>query len=613
MDGFFHIFLLVSLRLFYLAKGLVTITKDFFSLLFGLVMGKSGKSEFLSQIVKVFLVLKGGAETARFTANSYFPELAQKKLLKRICSDASNTLYGKDKGLTRLGSYTDFCAKISKQTYGDLEPYIELVTKGNADVLFPGHPICFNTTSGTTAKPKFIPLSRRGLNACQVAGQMFMYSIINEQRGAVDGKLLVLGSLAIEGETEGGVPFGSASGRAAQSDSAIIRNKYVIDHRILGIKDYSAKYYAIALLAMQTDNISFLGTANPSSLLVLAEQINKHKVQLLSDLRNGTVTDKISLSEGERALVQSYVQAHPDKAAQIESRVLADPDKQLRPLHFLTDLKVISCWQGGNCSSYIPKLAQWYGNVPLRDPGYLSSEASAAVPLTSNSDAGCLNVSEYFFEFIPVEDQSRKEPYLLAHELELGKQYYVIFTSNSGLFRYDINDIVEVSGFFNKVPLIKFIQKGSGVTSITGEKVYEQQLSSAVQNAASITGVTPEFFICLANVDAAQYQLYAEFGEVTNKRLLEQFVGAVDAALQTLNIEYQAKRQSLRIAPMSLHVVAENSFDAYRAWRVNSGVRESQFKMILLTHDDSHVSPLTKLFELEPSNAGSEQLNESAN
>ena len=65
-----------------------------------------------------------------------------------------------------------------------------------------------------------------------------------------------------------------------------------------------------------------------------------------------------------------------------------------------------------------------------------------------------------------------------------GRRYYVLFTTAAGLYRYFMNDLVEVTGFFHRTPLLRFVQKGKGVTSLTGEKLYEAQAIEAVQDVS---------------------------------------------------------------------------------------------------------------------------------
>src|SRR4029077_2702407 len=98
-------------------------------------------------------------------------------------------------------------------------------------------------------------------------------------------------------------------------------------------------------------------------------------------------------------------------------------------------------------------------------------------------------------------------------ELERGRQYYVLITTASGLYRYFMNDLVEATEFFRETPLLRFIQKGKGVTSLTGEKLYEAQTIESVCRVASRCGFASSFFMMVADEQASAYRLFVESGD----------------------------------------------------------------------------------------------------
>jgi GH3 auxin-responsive promoter len=143
---------------------------------------------------------------------------------------------------------------------------------------------------------------------------------------------------------------------------------------------------------------------------------------------------------------------------------------------------------------------------------------------------------------------------------------------------------VEVTGWFNRVPTIRFVQKGKGVTNITGEKLYEHQVVEAVEMALKKSGLVSEFYVMLADVHAAGYQLYLEGVAIPSS-----FGLMVDEQLARLNVEYQAKRESGRLQPLHVAPLRGGTGEAYRSHCVAKGQRDTQFKLIRLqyTHDCS--------------------------
>src|SRR5207249_4520990 len=111
--------------------------------------------------------------------------------------------------------------------------------------------------------------------------------------------------------------------------------------------------------------------------------------------------------------------------------------------------------------------------VARRDLGFVASEGRLTVPLEDGTAAGVLAVHASFFEFIAEEEIDAPCPAArLPHELDEGRRYYVLLTGANGLYRYDLNDIVEVRGFHHRTPKVAFVRKGRDMVSITGEKLH---------------------------------------------------------------------------------------------------------------------------------------------
>jgi hypothetical protein len=154
-----------------------------------------------------------------------------------------------------------------------------------------------------------------------------------------------------------------------------------------------------------------------------------------------------------------------------------------------------------------------------------------------------------------------------------------------------MNDIVEVAGHYGKTPLIRFIQKGKGVVSFTGEKLYETQVIIAVDHAFAALRGRYNFIAAVAElVDGTSPRLVflTEFDDRITDPDGAALVDRVDAALGDQNSEYQTKRKSLRYGAPVIRVVRSGEFDRYRRRLVEQGRRaDGQFKVLRLTSDAS--------------------------
>jgi hypothetical protein len=154
-----------------------------------------------------------------------------------------------------------------------------------------------------------------------------------------------------------------------------------------------------------------------------------------------------------------------------------------------------------------------------------------------------------------------------------------------------MNDIVEVAGHYGRTPLIRFIQKGKGVVSFTGEKLYETQVIAAVDQAFAALRGRYNFIAAVAElVDGTSPRLVflTEFDDPVTDPDGSALVDQVDAALGEQNSEYQTKRRSLRYGAPVIRVVRPGEFDRYRRRMVEQGHRtDGQFKVLRLTSDAS--------------------------
>jgi uncharacterized protein YbjQ (UPF0145 family) len=248
-----------------------------------------------------------------------------------------------------------------------------------------------------------------------------------------------------------------------------------------------------------------------------------------------------------------------------------------------------------------PKLKTWFRDAtPVLDFGYLASEVTATDLLDPATDGSLLQVCNSFYEFLPF-DQGSSDRFLLAHELEVGQRYYIYVTTFSGLYRYDMNDVLEVVGKFHETPILRFLFKGKGITSIQGEKLSESQLIEAVHRAAAATGMRHDFFMGYADAEQQRYQLYIELLDDHSETALTQFAEAVDQALIGVNVEYQAKRHSDRLQPVNVISSGKHFFDRYRALRLAEGAQEGQLKWLNLSSIPAMKTKLDQLAAPEQS------------
>ena len=541
----------------------------------------------------ILLNLITGGAARRFEVATKNPAATQEQLLMSMIRRNADTVIGRKYGFDKIHSIADYQRQVPVHTYEDLRPYMDRTVAGEKAVLTAESPILFAQTSGTTGKPKYIPVTPTCRS--RVHGDVSKTWINHTARdhpGIASGKIFAMVSPAVEGYTDAGVPFGSTSGHMYKNMHPLIRRRYTVPYPLLEIKDYQAKYYAIMRVALE-DDVAFLNTANPSSILKMCEKANEFAEDIVRDIRDGTLSETYDIEPEIREFIENRCKRRPQIAARLEAGI-ARRNGVLKPADYWPHLCLIGCWKGGTVGHYLEKFPYWFypdgePEIPTRDWGYLSSEARGSVPLSSQGSRGVLTVASNFMEFVDVEQlESNREDsstwdFLTISELTDGQEYYIFFTTTSGLYRYDINDVIRVEGLYQATPQIVFCRKGRGMTNITGEKVSVNQIICAMQTASEAMGAMVSHFRAEADTRASRYVIRVEFIQPLPGAQRPDFLRQIDNHLKSINIEYKAKRDSLRLKAPILHVMREGWYERERQKQVATGKRAFQAKTQVLS------------------------------
>ena len=513
------------------------------------------------------------------------PRRAQEKFLLTLIHRARDTAFGADHGFDRIHTVDDYRQLVPLTDYERLRPYVDRLRAGESTALTAEAPHALALTSGTTGEPKFLPVTRELEQAGSRLTRAWLYRALVDHPAFLNGRLLAIVSPDVEGRTIEGMSYGSASGRLYRTNAWLIRRRYALPPAVLAIKDFDAKYYAMARLGVAQD-VSFLGTPNPSTILRLVETADACKEDIIRDVRNGGLSSRFDIPSEVRDERLPATRPNLTRARELE-RMVAE-HRALRPSEYWPHLQLIGCWKGGSVGVQLSKLEPWFSaELPVRDLGYLSTEAHVTVPFQDEGSAGLLAVGSNFYEFIREDEIDESMPTtLLCDELEQGATYYMVLTTSGGLYRYDINDIVRVTGFHGRTPLLEFVRKGRDMTSIGGEKLHIAQVVEAMRRAQEKSRLSAAHYRAVACAESNRYELLIECeGETPRREALAVFLRAADSELCALNVEYRQKRESRRLDPPVLHVMQAGWHDRQYRKRVAQGARDTQFKSALLTSD----------------------------
>jgi hypothetical protein len=533
----------------------------------------------------VLLQSVGPYERKRFYAVCRAPAEAQRRLLRAIVRRNAGTAFGRRHGFAEIETFEAYRRRVPIQRYEDLRPYIDAAIAGEPKQLTSQRPVLFTTTSGTTGASKYIPMTAEGRRAKSNAMRLWLFGLFRDHPGITAGRIMSVVSPEVESHTPSGIPIGSESGHRYRTMPTPVRWMYSAPYAVFTIEDYEAKYYTLLRIAAG-QNISCIVTPNPSTIVLLADRLARHSEAIVRDVRDGTLAPDVAVSPELRAAMR--LRPDPDRARALE-RAADSGDGVLTPGLAWPSIAALGCWKGGSVGMYLSRFERLFPHrPPIRDIGYLATEVSGTVPMSDDGDAGIAAPSTNVLEFQPADDGREPDGRALLplDQLETGARYFVFVTTSSGLYRYDMNDIVEVVGRFRNTPLLRFVQKGKGVVSLTGEKLYEEQVISAAADA--LTDRPHHFIAAVADPlgsDVPRLVFLVEFDDPIEEDVGSRFADRLDAALAARNSEYSAKRKSGRYGPPVLRVVRSGEFDRYRRRMVEGGRSDGQFKILRLTDD----------------------------
>jgi hypothetical protein len=246
-------------------------------------------------------------------------------------------------------------------------------------------------------------------------------------------------------------------------------------------------------------------------------------------------------------------------------------------------------WFCGNTKVYFDKIRDSFPpDCVFQEFGYMASECKTGLALKANIPDTTLFGHLQYFEFIHESEIDSPNPRIYQmHEVEEGQRYTMLITTSAGLYRYNMYDILEVTGRYNEFPTVAFIQKANGTISLTGEKLHERQFIEAVHEVEKKTGKVTPFFVGFADPHKSNYRFYYEFADQNiSAREAEEFTAYLDQCLQNYNAEYKEKRASDRLKAPETALLGPESFERFKSNCIDKGYRDGQFKVNLLMQDE---------------------------
>lgn len=409
--------------------------------------------------------------------------LVQREVLLDIVRTARDTAFGRAHGFADVRTVEDFLARVPETEWADYAQDAERLQEGAEDVLFPGRASAFIGTSGTTGKAKYIPDSAVGevvkseVVRLRTAEMMRNFPTLLRP----DSRVFSISNSAVGRVTSAGIPVGTASGQAAGASDARLLSLPVAVLRAPRM-DAALMDYLTVLYNLAQPGVVALACNNVAQFAEVFALMNEQAESFISDIEHGTFSCAFA-NEDLRAELEQDWKPNPERAAELR-RLLAEKG-QLAIEDVWPRFSLVGCWTSGSVGRFVEESRHIFPKrVKFFDFGYGASEGKFNVPFQPDDPYGYPAVFGIYFEFKPLHGGAP----VPLEEAEPGVDYELLITTYSGLYRYNIHDIVRVRIAPDGCKALAFVAKASDRVSVDGVELYAHELTELVEAYERATG-----------------------------------------------------------------------------------------------------------------------------
>ncbi|XP_027361377.1 probable indole-3-acetic acid-amido synthetase GH3.1 [Abrus precatorius] len=532
------------------------------------------------------------------------PDSVQVRVLAEILAQNAQTEYLKRFQLNGATDRNTFKSKIPVVTYEDLQPDIQRIANGDRSPILCSRPISeFLTSSGTSAgERKLMPTISEEMDRRQSLYSLLM-PVMNQFVPDLDkGKALHFLFIKAETKTPGGLVARPVLTSYYKSDQFRKRpfDPYNVltspNEAILCPDSFQSMYTQMLCGLIMRHQVLRVGAVFASGLLRAIRFLQLNWSQLAHDISTGTLNPKVT-DPSIKECMAKMLKPDPELAHFITKECSGENWERIIT-RIWPNTKYLDVIVTGAMAQYIPTLDYYSGGLPKPCTMYASSECFFGLNLKPMSDPSEVSYTILpnmgYFEFLPHDDSipvtlSKDSPPRLVDlaDVELDKYYELIITTYSGLCRYRVGDILQVTGFHSLVPQFRFVRRKNVLLSIDSDKTDEAELQKAIENASELL---KEF-----NTSVAEYTSFADTKSIPGHYVIywellmkDSSYPPTDEVLnkcclvmeESLNSVYrQGRVADNSIGPLEIRVVKNGTFEELMDYAISRGASINQYKV----------------------------------
>jgi hypothetical protein len=523
-----------------------------------------------------------------FLKASRNPEGSQMAILKQILAKNSSAAYGRQHDFAHIRTYADFI-KLPLCNYADISRFIERIARGEKNVLAAEDVLSLVPTSGTSNATKLIPYTNTLLREFQAALEPWIASLFLSRPGLLFGKhyWVTTPHTPPDSIKQSAVKIGfmDDSSYLNRFQRLCCRRLMCIPPEAAVVSDTGTLLYLTALFLLREPNLRLISLWHPSFLKILTDTIEKHYAELVHDIEHGTLSASSVTHAGTRDVFKKYLYPSPERARFLKN--IMSPSAGLAQIW--PRLKLLSCWTDGWSVEHMPLILAQCPSSIVEGKGLLATEGVFSIPLGRNGHKAAA-VRSHFYEFIDAES-GEVHPLWGLHK---GKVYSTVVTNGGGLYRYQMHDLVRVTGFFNQVPILDFVSRDNCVSDMVGEKLHLEHIESLIKRCEEACTVCFRFamFAPLHIESRYGYVFYYSSDMVPDAPILQSYL---ERELMR-NYYYRHARDLGQLQPLRLFRASGNPLPEYYARLTASGAAMGDLKVLALRRETDWQNTFTGSF-----------------
>ncbi len=561
-------------------------------------------------------VLIGDVSLAEIEYFTKIPMKAQRSTLKKILGRNKNCEIGKKYNFKDIKSIEDYQRLVPLSTYEDYEPYVERMIHGKEkNLMFTGPNIRYCSSSGSVGKPKILPKGIKDLWNMQCIGfsctiataAHYLKKVKNIKMPAQMGPLVLI----LTGHPLEDGKMCNGAGQVPLTYLKPITRFFCTSPTSLLYPEHEELIdtsYLQLRFALENSKVSYIGSLVITLVTTMFDYLEENWEMLCDDIEKGIINPNIKITPELYKEYAKMFKPNPKRAAELRREFEKGFDTPIAP-RIWPKLTWAYGMVGSNLKVYVEKLRKSIGDdIPIHNMGFAAAEGFFSMATELDVHDGVLLPHTLFFEFLPIDDEEEggdeSVTPLLIDQLEVGKKYEIIVSNFSGLYRYRMEDVVQVTGMHNNTPKIEFLYRRNLGMNIANEKTTTQMVDFAAKQTAEAMGneFVGHSMYADYSTNPPRYCMLAEPVNPVSEEDRQKYIDFLDEKFKEFNEKYfKYRRWGMINRPEVLFLKPKTYWD-YREHLRAQGRVLNQIKPVTIINSEercefffSHVATETEL------------------